>query len=128
MLASVERLCAFVEAHAGDGQPAPAGFQFVLGRARALLSTHAADLREHISRLGGTCAPAPGARLSRVPPSAKTIADLFSQISLVHAAALMLETNARALGFSSTAALAARHREETSVLLAALRELLPQAA
>jgi hypothetical protein len=43
------------------------------------------------------------------------------------ARSLQLETTARARGYSSTAAMATRHREEIATILSGIRELLPPA-
>jgi hypothetical protein len=58
---------------------------------------------------------------------ARSLRNYYTALSLVHAASFMLETNARAHGYSSTAAMARRHREELSTILAGIRDLLPAA-
>ncbi|HET7814989.1 MAG TPA: hypothetical protein VFL13_11510, partial [Candidatus Baltobacteraceae bacterium] len=126
MLAATTRLLAALTA---PTERTPAGEAYVRARVRSTLEMHAEDLREHLRVLGsGALSQAATQTFERRIPPAATIGDLFSRLSLVNAAALMLETNARAIGFSSTAALAARHREEIETLLAQLRELLPKAA
>jgi hypothetical protein len=106
---------------------------YVVERLLRLLNAHADDLAEHLQRLGG------GALVGEIPePVAggtvaaesiqKVLRDDYAMLGLAQAAALMLETNARTLGFSSTAALGARHREEISSMLAQIREFLPLAA
>ncbi len=100
----------------------------LLERLVRTLGTHVDDLTEHLRRLGGESALVELRSDERAPePVAKALRDYYAALSLAHAGALMLESNARALGFSSTAALAGRHREETATLLARIREALPAA-
>ena len=104
---------------------------WLVERVYRLTIAHAQELEEHLQRLGGGALPVPGengAPHKEVASVQKVLADDFAQLSLANAAALMLETNARALGFSSTAALAAQHRDELATLLEQIRELLPLAA
>ncbi|MFN2450018.1 MAG: hypothetical protein ABR508_09590 [Candidatus Baltobacteraceae bacterium] len=104
---------------------------WLVERMVSMLSAHADELAEHLQRLGG------GALLGEIDDGAqpaceialaKAMRDNYSNFSLAQAATLMLETNARALGYSSTAALAARHREEIVSMLALVREFVPLAA
>jgi hypothetical protein len=74
------------------------------------------------SELVNTAAPALNAQ-----PLARSLRNYYTALSLVHAAALMLETDARAHNYSSTAAMATRHREEIATMLLSLRDLLPAA-
>lgn len=122
MLAATTRLLA---ALGMSPERIDAGEAYLRARMHKTLETHADDLRNHLTVLGAHATPQTAAHAGQ-PVSAAS--DLFSRIGLLHAAQLMLETDARALGFSSTAALAARHREELETLLAQLRELLPEAA
>jgi hypothetical protein len=104
---------------------------WLVSRICSVLTIHAGELAEHLQRLGGSSPEEPLASDAAGPaglPLAKAMADDYSRLSLAQAAALMLETNARALGYSSTAALAARHREEIGTLLAQIREFVPLAA
>lgn len=126
MLAATTRLLASLSAPAPN---APADESYMRARARKALALHEEDLRDHLAVLGaGGLSKAAAQTFERQKTAACTIGDLFSRMSLLQAAALMLETNARALGFSSTAALASRHREEIETLLVQVRQLLPQAA
>lgn len=105
---------------------------YVVERVLRMQTAHADELAEHLQRLGAAAAihgSAPEFTEERVEIAAEAAlrAD-YATLSLAQAAALMLETNARTLGFSSTAALAARHREEIVRLLVEIRELLPLAA
>jgi hypothetical protein len=106
---------------------------------RRLFGAHAEELATHLTRLGA--APGEGGdsgslaldlvdtAVRKIAPegAANALRDYYTALSLLHAAALMLETNARALGFSSTAALSTRHREEISTVMARIREALPEA-
>jgi hypothetical protein len=99
--------------------------RWVIESLARMLESHVTELTEHLHRLGG------GAPVSEEPREpvghasiAKALRDDYSALSLAHAGATMLETNARALGYSSTAALARRHREEISTMLLRLRELV----
>lgn len=90
----------------------------------ASVRQHVADLEEHLHRLGGN---PDDARTLRALSArrAMTLRDDYSAISMALAGALMLETNARALGYSSTAALASRHREELAMMLSRLENVMP---
>lgn len=113
--------------------------RWLLERLLRMLSAHAEELAEHLQRLGaGSAAEKEASTLAtdlmdtamhRIAPErvAKALRDYYTALSLAHAGGLMLETNARALGFSSTAALATRHREELLSMLERIRELLPSA-
>lgn len=113
--------------------------QWLLDRLHRMLASHADELREHLRRLGGSENGGGGSNLATQllgsaaselaagTDLAKTLRDDYTALALAHAGALMLETNARALGFASTAALAARHRDELTAMLRWIRELLPAA-
>lgn len=113
--------------------------RWLLERLLRMLTAHAEELAEHLQRLGaGGAADKQAGSLAtdlmndamhRIEPEpvAKALRDYYTALSLAHAGGLMLETNARALGFSSTAALATRHREELLSMLERIRELLPSA-
>lgn len=101
--------------------------RFVLERLARTLTMHLNEMSEHLVRLGGAAPPedeAPPLAQSAVS-SAKLLREVHAELCLAHDGALMLETNARALGYASTAALARRHREELTTLMARVRELLP---
>ena len=98
--------------------------RWILERLLATLHAHDEELAEHLMRLGGQSEPQPQTAEPSVQP-ARDLRQTHGALLLVHNEALMLETNARALEFSSTAALARRHREELSTILARMRELLP---
>lgn len=126
MLAATTRLLAALGASAERTDTSEV---YLRSRMRKTLETHAADLREHLTVLGaGGLSQAAMQTFARREAPVASVSELYSRTGLLHAAQLMLETDARALGFSSTAALAARHREELETLLAQLRELLPKAA
>lgn len=112
----------------------------LLERVAQTLSAHADELSEHLRRLGGgtvrqnhvpeTLASelvSAAARSLDTQSPARSLGNYYTALSLAHAGALMLETGARARGYSSTAAMATRHREEIATLLAGIRELLPAA-
>jgi hypothetical protein len=114
--------------------------RWLLDRVAHMLSTHIDELTEHLRRLGGaggtkhasseTLASelmAAAARLLNAGTLARSLRNYYTVLSVGHACALMLETNARARSYSSTAAMATRHREEIATMLAAMRELLPVA-
>jgi len=91
------------------------------------LEAHVRELAGHLERLGGTPSAVQPQGASIPPASALAVLrDCYVQLHLAHDAGLMLETNARALGYSSTAALARRHREELATAAARVRELLPE--
>lgn len=102
--------------------------RLVLENVLRTLNMHVDELNEHLARLGED---SPNETLDldvHSPVNAATgkgLRDCYASLSLAHAAALMLESNARALGFSATAALARRHREDLGGMLMRLRELLP---
>jgi len=105
-----------------DGAPET---QWAIERVQRTLSGHQEELTEHLTRLGGHALLA---GLNGASPDGQSIAsvrDLYSRLIAAHERMLMLETNSRALGFSSTAALARRHREEVDTLLMRLRDALP---
>lgn len=85
----------------------------LLERFARMLDSHIEELEEHLRRFGGS--------------EALSLRSYYNALSACHAAALILETDARAHGYSSTAAMATRHREEVATLLAGMRELLPGA-
>lgn len=114
--------------------------RWVLESLARMLAMHSGELSEHLLRLGAACTAQESASGSlatdlldaavrHIPPepAAKALRDYYTALSLAQAGALMLETNARALGFSSTAALATRHREEMTAMLARIRDQLPAA-
>lgn len=114
--------------------------RWVLERIASTLRAHIDELGQHLRRLGGTPAAqsassetlagelmATAARSMNATSLARSLRNDYTALSLAHAAALMLETDARAHGYSSTAALATRHREELATVLAEIRELLPGA-
>ena len=105
---------------------------WLLGRSALMLRAHSDDIDGHLQRLGGITLS--GDRESYASAGAanagskKMMDDLYARLSFAHAACLMLETNARALNFSSTAALASRHRDELAAMLARIKEQTAQAA
>lgn len=113
--------------------------RWLLDRLHRTIHAHVDELREHLRRLGGVENGGAGSNLATQllgsaaseltagADLAKTLRDDYTALALAHAGALMLETNARALGFASTAALAARHRDELGAMLRWIRELLPAA-
>ncbi len=122
--------------------PAAADFpeaRWVLERIDRTLRAHIQELREHLRRLGGATTQTPesdalaselvkaaAARLRPRSP-ARALRNCYTALSLTDAAALMLETTARAHAYSSTAAMATRHREEVGTILTGIRDLLPAA-
>ena len=112
----------------------------LLERLMRMLNSHVDELDEHLRRLGGAVEAQKyspetlagelmnaAARSLDVQTLARSLRNYYTALSLAHAAALMLETDARAHGYSSTAAMATRHREEIATLLGGIRELLPAA-
>ena len=126
------RLLAQIEQQRGTPAPdAPPQALWLLDRSALMLQAHCDDIAEHLQRLGGGCingdgdyAPAGAANAG----TKKMMDDLYARLSFAHAACLMLETNARALNFSSTAALASRHRDELAAMLARIKEQSAPAA
>lgn len=122
-----------------EGEDLPQA-RWLLERLAHTLNAHIDELTEHLGRLGGD-APSrkyspetlagelmnTAARSLNAQTLARSLRNYYTALSLAHAAELMLETDARAHGYSSTAAMATRHREEIATLLAGIRELLPQA-
>lgn len=114
--------------------------RWLLERLAQMLAAHVEELDGHLRRLGGAAtlrSEAAGTLASdlmnraahslNAESLARSLRNYYTALSLAHAAELMLETNARAHGYSSTAALATRHREEIATVLAGIRELLPAA-
>lgn len=114
--------------------------RWLLERISQTLSAHVDELNEHLGRLGGSAGLTQSSAemlaselMSAAAPSlnartlARSLRNYYTALSLTHAGCLMLETDSRAHGYSSTAALATRHREEIATLLAAIRDLLPSA-
>lgn len=114
--------------------------RWLLERLAQSLNAHIDELSEHLRRLGGSLAPQKyspetlasdlmhaAARSLNARSLAHSLRNYYTALSLAHAGTLMLETNARAHGYSSTAAMATRHREEIATVLAGIRELLPAA-
>lgn len=114
--------------------------RWLLERLARMLDAHVEELSEHLHRLGGSTAPNRGTEqtlaadlMNAAAPAlnagsvAHLLRNYYTALSLIHAGALMLETNARAHWYSSTAAMATRHREEIATLLGSIRELLPAA-
>ncbi len=114
--------------------------RWLLERLARTLSAHIDELTEHLGRLGGAGTSAKSSPemlaselMNTAAPSlnaetiARSLRNYYTALSLAHAGSLMLETEARAHGYSSTAAMATRHREEIATILAAIRELLPAA-
>jgi hypothetical protein len=112
----------------------------LLERIARTLNAHIDELEEHLRRLGGDAdraryAPETLAEelmsavtdSSNVRTLSRTLRDYYTALSLAHAAALLLETDARARSYSSTAAMATRHREEIAAMLSGIRDLLPVA-
>lgn len=113
--------------------------RWLLERLARALTAHVEELSEHLRRLGGSGtqrysgetlasdlmrAAAPSLNSQSL---ARSLRNHYTALSLQHAGALMLETNARAHGYSSTAAMATRHREEIATILSGVRDLLPSA-
>lgn len=124
MIAATKRVLGPVASHSRSSGVTPyPQARWVLESLERMLETHVCELVEHLQRLGGTVPAANGSvEPSKAQPLANALRDDYAALSLAHAGALMLETNARALGYSSTAALARRHREEMATMLARLRE------
>jgi DNA-binding ferritin-like protein len=114
--------------------------RWLLERIAHTLGAHVDELSEHLRRLGGasglTQSPAEmlaSELMNAAAPSlnartlARSLRNYYTALSLTHAGSFMLETNSRAHGYSSTAAMATRHREEIATILAAIRDLLPAA-
>ncbi len=114
--------------------------RWLLERLVCTLNAHIDEMEEHLRRLGGTAEPqkfspeslagelmTAAAKSLNVQTLARSLRSYYTALSLAHAAALMLETDARAHGYSSTAAMARRHREEIATLLNQIRDLLPSA-
>ncbi len=111
----------------------------LLERLAHMLDLHIHELSEHLKRLGGTASAAQTPEtlalelMNAAAPSlnaqslARSLRNYYTALSLADAGALMLETNARARNYSSTAAMATRHREEIAMVLAEIRDLLPAA-
>jgi hypothetical protein len=110
-----------VRLHSPELQHAPEA-RWLLERLERTLNAHIDELAEHLRRLGGTSPN--GARQETL---ARSLEEYFTALSSAHAGALILETNARTRGYSSTAALATRHREEMASVLAGICEALPKA-
>lgn len=140
MLTATRHVLAAVQAqlrsgYAGNGPEIP----WLLEAMRRLFSAHADELAEHLKRLGASPADRADsgslavdlvdAAVRKIAPegAAKALRDYYTALSLLDAGALIVETDARAQGFSSTAALATRHREEISTLMVRIREALPEA-
>lgn len=90
--------------------------RWLLERLAKMLDTHIDELSEHLGRLGASAVTQ--------TYSADTLA---TDLMKTAARSLQLETTARARGYSSTAAMATRHREEIATILSGIRELLPPA-
>ena len=113
--------------------------RWLLERIAHTLNAHIDELTEHLGRLGGAGVIRSSAEMlaselmNAAAPSlnaqtlARSLRNYYTALSLTHAGSLMLETNARAHGYSSTAAMATRHREEIATLLAGIRDMLPAA-
>lgn len=114
--------------------------RWLFERLMRTLNAHVDELEEHVRRLGGAAESqkyspetlagelmTAATQSLNVQTLARSLRNYYTALSLAHAAALMLETDARAHGYSSTAAMATRHREEIATLLAGIRELLPAA-
>jgi len=113
--------------------------RWLLERLAHTLNVHVDELTEHLGRLGGaglTQSSAEmlaselmnaAARSLNAQTLARSLRNYYTALSLTHAESLMLETNARAHGYSSTAAMATRHREELATILASIRDMLPAA-
>jgi hypothetical protein len=114
--------------------------RWLLERLAHTLAAHIEELSDHLRRLGGAAAPQndssetlatdlmqTAARSLNSQSLARCLRNYYTALSLAHTGALMLETNARAHGYSSTAAMARRHREEIATILGGIRELLPEA-
>lgn len=131
--------CVTAQLRSADGKNF-AEARWLLERAATTLNAHIDELSEHLRRLGGAaCAPHYSAETLagdlmhaaagslNASSLARSLRNYYTALSLAHAGTLMLETNARAHGYSSTAAMATRHREEIATLLAGIRQLLPAA-
>lgn len=127
------------QVRSGSADPFPQA-RWLLERLAHTLDAHIHELTEHLTRLGGTAhtrkQPAETLAtelMSAAAPSlnaatlARLLRNYYTALGLAQTAALMLETNARAHGYSSTAAMATRHREELGTVLAGIRDLLPAA-
>lgn len=113
--------------------------RWLLERLADMLNAHIDELDEHLRRLGGEARLEPvrsnltgqllatAARSLDTQPLARALRNYYTALSLAHAGALILETDARAHGYSSTAAMATRHREEIAMTLSSIRDLLPAA-
>jgi|GEM_PF-3745767 len=124
--------------HSAESERFPEA-QWALRRVEELLATQVDELCEHVRRLGGDPHAAgsgeslatdllhSAARSLNAQTVARSLRNYYTALSLAHSDVLLLETTARARGYSSTAALARRHREEINTLLLAIRDLLPSA-
>lgn len=114
--------------------------RWLLDAVEKTLRAHADELAGHLERLGGGPGAQPDAEQTLGPTlmasaapalsargAARLLRNSYTALSVAHAEALMLETNARAHGYSSTAAMARRHREELLTLLGQIRDSLPAA-
>lgn len=141
LIAAAQAMLGPVGAHLRSGAlDAYPQARWLLERLARTLDAHIEELTEHVHRLGGTAslnrypeqtlatdlmnAAAPALNARRI---AHLLRNYYTALSLIHAGALMLETNARAHWYSSTAAMATRHREEIATLLGGIREMLPAA-
>ena len=110
--------------HISESDPFSEG-RWILERMLRTLNMHAEELAEHLRRLGSQAPPDNGKPAFYAQNRSESLRDHYLRLRLAQAGALMLESNARALGYSSTAALATRHREEIASLLETFRELVP---
>src|SRR5579872_6666557 len=94
-------------------RPGGAQMQWAVERVQRTLSSHAEEVAEHLTRLGGAALMAELPKASAgATPGIANVRELYSALIDMDERLLLLETNARALGFSSSAALMRRHREE----------------
>jgi hypothetical protein len=100
--------------------------RWLLERIAHTLTAHIDELSEHLRRLGGSVAESNHSQPATA--CANVLVEVYTDLSMAHAQALLLERDARAQGYSSSAAMATRHREEIATLLQAIREQLPDAA
>lgn len=124
------QVCAMIEADEemlSRLDAAGAEGQWLLECIRRTLDAHVEELSVHVRRLGGAPPAIEVSPKARASSLARLLRDFYTMISLAHARALVLETDARAHGYSSSAAMATRHREELVTLLAAIRDELPGA-
>jgi hypothetical protein len=120
-------LCAELRASVTSAQ---APLAWLLQRIELMLDRHTADLLEHLTRLGGSATLRADEHVTAAAPvpAAALLRKVYAKLGMLQVAALMLDTNARARGFPSTAALANRHRDEIISLVERISTLWAEQA